>query len=147
MGQYGINLTAQTALYQRPLSFTASTGRTLAGTYTGTFTFTPVGGSPISYVHTYNINSAGTLTGTVGAPANCTLTGQVVIPNPNRNMFRIANLQITNCAGGTPFANGNYRMLGELGDDPVRPGTSDNRLVFIAVQNPLGFWPVTLLTK
>lgn len=149
-GQYAVSMTAQTALYQRPLSTTASTGRTLAGTYTNTFRFTPVGGSPIDLVHTYNIDSAGALTGTISAPANCALSGQIAIPNANRNMFRIANLQVTGCVGGTPFLSGTYRVLGELGDDPARPTTSDNRLVLIASRtDPLGtgFWPVTTLVK
>jgi hypothetical protein len=134
------SLTPSSALYTRPLSLAS-----LAGTYTTPVRFT-VGTTNYDMQYTLNIDNAGSMVGNL-VPGTCLLAGQVSVPNPNRNLFRVANLIVSGCTGPLHYdarRNGVHRGLGYLADDAARPGTTSNRLVLFAVmENHTGFWPLT----
>jgi hypothetical protein len=135
---HSLALTRAAGLFERGMSF-----NTLSGTYTWTQPVTS-GGTTTNYVLTLTISNTGAITGGV-APGTCMFNGQVSIPNPARNYFRIDSFNVSNCTnGGASYGlnfNATYPGLGFLADDTARPGTTNNLLVFYA-NSGSQYWPI-----
>jgi hypothetical protein len=109
---YNFNL-SRSSIYTQSTSL-----QTIAGTYTRQL--------DAGFAITITISSTGEITGSDSA--GCVYNGQLTLPRPDRTLFRVSQLTVSNCSG--PFAsfNGSYTGLATL--SPETAGGPLNALVW-----------------